>query len=99
MTRRTILAVTLLGATMMVSACAPDLPEPDSPGAVLYRTRCVGCHRLYHPEVMTADMWTVQVERMQREFTRRGMAPLSPAEVDTLLGYLRAHSLGSSGSK
>jgi hypothetical protein len=97
MTRRAIPAATLLGVTMMVSACAPDLPEPESPGAVLYSTRCGGCHRLYHPGVMTADMWAEQVERMQREFPRRGMAPLSPAEVGTVLGYLQAHSLGTSG--
>jgi hypothetical protein len=43
---------------------------------------------------MTADMWAVQVERMQREFSRRGMSPLSPEELDRLLSYLRQHSLG-----
>jgi len=99
MPRRRLLAVTLLGVMMAATACTPDLPEAESPGAVLYRTRCVGCHRLYHPEVMTGDMWAVQLERMQGEFTRRGMAPLSSADLDTLLGYLRAHSRGSSGTK
>ena len=44
--------------------CQAELPELESAGAVLYRTRCRGCHRLYHPGTMTADMWQFQIERM-----------------------------------
>jgi hypothetical protein len=92
-TRPTLLVVAVVAATILIG-CGPELPEPESPGAVLYRARCSGCHRLYSPGSMTADMWAVQVERMQREFERRGMAPLSSEELDRLLSYLRQHSLG-----
>jgi hypothetical protein len=77
--------------TVLALGCQTELPEPTSPGAALYRTRCQGCHRLYQPSTMTAAMWRVQVERMQREFARRGMAELSADEMARLLAYLGAH--------
>jgi len=42
---------------------------------------------------MTAAMWRVQVDRMQGEFARRGMAQLSADEMELLLAYLDAHSI------
>ena len=44
---------------------------------------------------MTADMWHVQLERMEREFARRGLKPLSEAESELLTAYLTKHSLHS----
>jgi hypothetical protein len=73
--------------------CGSPLPDPDSPGAHLYRNRCSGCHRLYAPGSMTAAMWGVQIERMQAEFVRRGVPALTPTETEVLLGYLGRHSL------
>lgn len=89
MSRRHGAAVVALAlAAITALGCQTELPEPTSPGATLYRTRCQGCHRLYHPGTMTAAMWRVQVERMQGEFARRGMAQLSPGELELVLGYL-----------
>lgn len=92
--------VTVLAGWVCLAAlgCGPAVPEPDSPGARLYQSRCTGCHRLYAPGSMTAAMWQVQVERMQGEFTRRGVRALTPSEIEMLLGYLGRHSLAAAVS-
>ena len=74
------------------AGCEPALPDPESAGAQLYGQRCRGCHRLYAPQAMTTEMWRVQVERMQREFARRGLPALTPGEADVLLAYLGTYS-------
>jgi hypothetical protein len=96
--RRGVAALGLALAASMTLGCETELPDPASPGATLYRTRCQGCHRLYQPGLMTAAMWRVQVERMQREFARRGMTQLSTAESELLLAYLDAHSSDAAGA-
>ncbi len=74
------------------AACNPSLPEGDSPKAKLYRQRCSGCHRLYAPGVLTAAMWRFMVARMEEEFRRRGVRPLTPYEKKAILSYLEKHS-------
>jgi hypothetical protein len=88
------LRVSLLGVALLgLAACNAKLPEPDSPGAQLYARRCSsGCHRLFAPGSLTYEMWKLQVERMQGEFVRRGLPPLSPEERALLLDYLKRHS-------
>ena len=80
---------------LVVLGCEPKpLPEQGSVGAELYRQRCSGsCHVLYYPPVMTADMWTTMVERMESEMFRSGM-PLTAAEKEEILAYLRRNSGG-----
>jgi len=85
-----IRSVLALGAAL-AAGCAPALPDPESPGAELYRDRCGGCHRLYAPSTLTAAMWEMQIDRMQGEMTRRGARPLDTLERDTVLRYLQAH--------
>jgi hypothetical protein len=84
----------LLSLTVLpcLSACHTQLPEPQSPGAVLYASRCNTCHRLYAPGSMTYEMWKIQVERMQGEMVRRGVPPLTPEQSVVLLDYLKRHS-------
>jgi hypothetical protein len=77
---------------VLLGACETALPEPESPGAQAYRTRCGGCHRLYAPGVMTAAMWDVQIDRMQLEMARRGVAPLDATERAVIAAYLHAHA-------
>jgi mono/diheme cytochrome c family protein len=72
--------------------CNASLPEPESPAAQLYRQRCAQCHRLYGPSLLTADMWTVMVTRMEQEMLRRGVPPLKVEERQTILEYLQKHS-------
>jgi hypothetical protein len=81
-----------------VVGCDASLPEPESPAAQLYQQRCSGCHRLYAPQVLTARMWSFMVVRMEQEFHRRGLPPLSPAEKQVILDYLQKHSRDGAAS-
>lgn len=83
-----------LGLGLLAAGCDAGLPDPDSSGARLYATRCIGCHRLYGPGVLTGEMWRITVARMQGELARRGLPPLSADEQALLLEYLDRHSMG-----
>lgn len=72
--------------------CTTEVPEPETRAAQLYVSRCNGCHRVFLPGTLTAAMWDVQVERMQREMVRRGLPPLTKDERETVLAYLHRHS-------
>jgi hypothetical protein len=89
-TARRLLAALALAA----AACDAKLPEPETPAAQLYAARCAGCHRLYAPGSLTAEMWKVTVARMQGELARRGVPPLTADEQASLLAYLERHSTG-----
>ena len=83
----------LLVVLLSVAACSAKLPEPESPGAKLYASRCSsGCHRVYAPGSMTYEMWKVQVGRMQGELVRHGIPPLTEEEREIVLDYLKRHS-------
>lgn len=74
-----------------LTACETTLPEPDSEGARLYHQRCSGCHRLYHPGLLTPEMWQFMLARMDTEFLRLGRPPLSELEKEKILAYLSTH--------
>ncbi len=77
---------------LVAAACGPSLPEPESPGARVLATRCGGCHRVYAPGTMTAEMWAFQLARMRRLFAERGIPWLDPADEAALRDYLAAHA-------
>ena len=75
-----------------VAACAKPLPEADSAGAKAYLARCSGCHALFRPALMTAEMWKTQVRLMEEgEFARRGLK-LTDQERELIIEYLSAHA-------
>ncbi len=80
-----------------ITACETALPEPDSAGAQLYRQRCSGCHRLYHPGLLTPEMWQFMLARMDTEFARLGRPPLAETERRTILDYLDTHAQRPAG--
>jgi hypothetical protein len=84
-------AVVLLLFSLIWLGCDAQLPDPESPGAVLYAERCRGCHRLYAPRLLTPPMWKVMLDRMQGELVRRGVPPLTPEERNVMLSYLERH--------
>ncbi|MBI3767392.1 MAG: hypothetical protein HY271_02735 [Deltaproteobacteria bacterium] len=88
---RALIGVALL-VLPLVAACSTPLPDPQSAGAQIYQVRCAGCHPLYAPRLLTAAMWQVQVDRMQREMLRRAVNPLTEQEQYLVLSYLKAHA-------
>lgn len=77
---------------MCLAGCNASLPEPESESAQLYTQRCSGCHRLYHPGLLTTEMWQFMMVRMEAEFQRRGRPSLSESEKTAILEYLSTHS-------
>jgi cytochrome c2 len=82
----------LAGLALCLTACNAKLPDPQSPGAVLYKERCNGCHRIYAPGSMKPEMWRITLDRMQGQIARNGGQPLSAEEYQTVLAYLQKHS-------
>jgi len=78
----------------LAAGCESALPDPGSRGAAVLRDRCGGCHRVYAPGSMTAEMWGVQVEQMRDQFARRGIPWLTSEEEGALRAYLTAHAGG-----
>lgn len=86
-------AAFLLGALVLgAGGCSRPLPEAESEGAKLYAKHCNNCHRVFPPQSLKFDMWKYQVERMQAVIARQGLTPMTPAERDTVLEYLKRHS-------
>jgi hypothetical protein len=85
-------AALLGGALALAAACGPSLPDPEAPGARVLAARCGGCHRVYAPGLMTADMWRYQVDRMRALFAQRGIPWLDPRDEQALLDYLTTHA-------
>ena len=82
----------LAALLLLLAGCGTALPDPESPGAQVLRTRCGGCHRVYAPQTMTLEMWKLQLARMRGLFTQRGLPWLTPEEERLLLDYLGAHA-------
>lgn len=86
------LGVLLVGLVLAGGGCGGSLPDPESPGAQVLVARCGGCHRVYAPGSMTAEMWRFQLGRMRALFADRGIPWLAPADERALLDYLIAHA-------
>ena len=68
------------------------LPEQGTYAQQLYVERCGVCHRPYHPALMTAAMWEVQVDAMRSKIAQAGQPPLSPQQDLTILDYLKRNA-------
>lgn len=79
-------------AAVFLSSCEASLPEPESAAAQLYRQRCSACHRLYAPQLLTAEMWGYMIPRMEQEMLRGRVPPLKAEEKQTILEYLQKHA-------
>ena len=79
---------------LFAAACSSTLPEEQDPGAVVLRTRCGGCHRVFGPGTMTLETWKFQIGRMRQEFARRNIPWLTSDEEAALLAYLGRHAGG-----
>jgi len=88
-------ALLIPALVIAATGCAASLPDPTSRGAQVLTERCSGCHRVYAPALLTADMWRYQVERMRGVFAQYGRPWLAPADEQALLDYLTKHAGGS----
>jgi cytochrome c2 len=83
-----------------------QLPEPDSKGAVLFKTYCAQCHALPSPKSHTPAHWEGAFNRMfarmrtmerEKQSPRRwwmpGVKGPSDEEAISLLAYLKRHGL------
>lgn len=93
MSRRRCAGVAALALMLAaLGGCSKPLPEEASPAAQLYALRCGNCHAAYHPQVLTAAMWKVQVDRMaQKAAGVRAPVP-TPQERTQILEYLARHA-------
>ena len=72
-------------------ACSSPLPEEGSASAELYRNRCGSCHRAYQPRALKFPLWEPIFARMET-YLRHSRQPLTEAEKETILAYLRQHA-------
>jgi len=84
---------------MLLTACserpqpvAREIPDANSPGAILLVSRCGTCHVAPLPTAHTAEAWPTVLNRMQYRMRSRGHAQLDEEEQRTLLDYLQAHA-------
>jgi hypothetical protein len=85
----------VLGLTAVILVgCDHALPEEGSPAALLYGSRCGSCHQAYAPRSLTVAMWELQIDAMRTKITAAGQPPLTPAENQTILDYLRRNAGG-----
>lgn len=78
------------------------LPESESVGAGILKTKCTQCHGLVSPKQHSAQDWPYIVDRMDRRMQmmslgRMGMmqnsvAPLSAEEKKVLISYLQSNA-------
>ncbi|NKE70142.1 hypothetical protein [Candidatus Manganitrophus noduliformans] len=68
------------------------VPEPDSPGAVLFQQTCGQCHTLPDPRQHTAPEWPGIVERMQSNMQVMGKRVITEREKVEITGYLSKHA-------
>jgi len=86
--RRLTVSIALAAAV----ACGPELPEPESAGGRIMLTKCGGCHRVYVPQLMTFEMWKVQLDRKERLHAKERRPWLSEEEERILLAYIERHA-------
>jgi len=79
-------------AVAFLGCQAPLLPEHGTPTAQLYVSRCGQCHAPYNPQVLTAAMWSKQVEMMELKMRQAGLRPLTGEQREQILDYLKRNS-------
>ena len=85
---------------MSLSACqspwsevaAPEVIDPESPGAQVLVEYCSGCHAPPGPASRTAGEWPGVVHRMQEQRRMRGFSPMTKEQIEVLVAYLQRHA-------
>jgi hypothetical protein len=87
----------VVAMSVILLACAAELPERDTEAAQLYARYCAGsgCHTPIPPKAMTARLWDMQYSRMIELMHRSGSPLPSPEAERLILDYLHRHAEGS----
>ena len=77
--------ITVILVSLFFIACAgtQTIPEPESPGARLYKERCTKCHGLPGPKRHTAEQWNHLLVMMDGFMEQKGIE--FPAEERKLI--------------
>lgn len=58
----------------------------------LYAMRCGSCHDAPSPRMKTGEHWSFMIGRMQDKTRTAGLIPMTDAEADSILDFLRRHA-------
>lgn len=86
------LTLVALAASVLAAGCQKPLPEEGSAAAELYRERCGGCHRAYHPGATKLPTWKMILPMMEQRMRAAGLPPLTGKERRTIVDYLRRNA-------
>jgi len=96
--------LTLLLASLLVvqadekPAASAQPPEDNNDLArsknaeLLFVGRCVTCHQLPEPGMLTPKQWKLILGTMQQRMQQAGLPPLSEEETELVLEYLTARA-------
>jgi len=69
-----------------------DYPEHESEAAVLYISKCSGCHAAPLPKIHEADQWPGIVRRMEMRMANKAIPAPSASDTAVIVEYLQAHA-------
>ena len=67
-------------------------PDSTARSYLLFAMRCGSCHAVPDPGMKTGEHWSFLLRRMQDRTHRAGVIPMSDAESDSILTFLRKHA-------
>ena len=86
-------AITEYMKTHAMKPASPEtLPQPESAGAVSFKTVCSRCHPLPDPKLHTAQEWPAVVDRMRSRVREMGREAMTEQERSTIVSYLSRHA-------
>ncbi len=91
--RHVLLGILLMtGAAGTLLAADGGLSEQQLQGKALFEARCVACHQLPEPDMLTPSKWQRLLELMQKRMQQAGMPALDEEEFIQVHAYLSSQS-------
>jgi hypothetical protein len=86
-----VLAIVMLSVYLVSCAGTQSIPEPESPGASLYRERCTMCHGLPGVTRHTPEQWD-QLLVMMDGFMKQRNIEFPEQEKNLIRDYLHRNA-------
>ncbi len=91
--KQVLLGVSLMtGAAATLLAADAGLSEQQARGKALFEARCVACHQLPEPDMLTPGKWQRLLQLMQKRMQQAGMPPLDEEAFAQVHAYLSSQS-------